>query len=1048
MKKFLPIHVPPYILRLFLQKEFFRRPFFTTCLFFLACQMNAQLITVQGRVLDNSNSAPLQDATITVVSKGISTASGAGGKFSIKASKGEQLLVEHVGYAKTFVTADDSKEVVVQLNIVVQSLSDVVVVGYGTQKRKDLTGAISSIKLENSPLENLPNVNLLDALKGSMPGFDIGAVTNAGGNPSIKIRGQNSVRASNTPLVVVDGVVFIGSFNEINPMDIASVDILKDASSTAIYGSLAANGVILITTKRGKTEKPVIQLNMAEGFQTYTSRPHMLSPEGYIRLRKDRFLADNPGGTYDTSTNMAPYEFEAYKANHTVDWFDEVTRVAPLQNYGGSISGASGRSNYYISGSYMNQKGIVVGDQFHKFSIIGKIESRIADWLRIGLTLNAISKNADGIAADLRTGTIDGPYSYLTVHDRGSLSPGFENFTTQMERYPQGQTTTSNPLWNTQQYNEDRNQNYRSSSFARVDVPWIKGLSYTLNYSLNRWEGHYANFQDENFFVNTMLLNELKDRSLHLKEANGSKQNQNRTDWYLNNLFNYKRGFGDHSFDATVLFERQGQKTENLNISAKDFSGSGTTVLGDNSLEMGNPANYFLNTDFGELYQMAAMARLNYVYKDRYHASFSIRQDGYSGYAEGHKYGVFRAGAVAWTASEEQFVKDNFKFINNLKFRLTYGENGNPSVGAYATFPKINSSNTILLGGTSGRVVYAENLANKNIDWEKTTAFNVGLDFSIFNNILSGTLNFYNSNTTDLLLNRAIPIINGYSSVLDNIGKINNKGLEVQLNSKNYSTRVFSWSTGFNFWLNRNKVVSLYGLDANKDGKEDDDPANGLFIGKSLGANYTYVMDGIIQKNDAKYMAIYGGQPGDIKFKDLNGDGKVDGNDRTIVGYSKPNFTMTLSNTFTYKKIELYFLFNYIAGGGKNNYYIGNNDFAYFPNALYGGGAANWLDKPYWTPDNPSNSVTRINYNNSAYNYGFPKSREFLRLQDVALSYSVPSSILKNIRVSTAKVHISGKNLLTFSSWEGSDPESGTSFAGINGYPVFKIVEAGISLSF
>lgn len=1005
---------------------------------------------LSGSVKD-SKGLTLPGVSVVVKGTTLGTVTDMDGKFTLIAPADAKTLVfSFVGMkSQEFVTTGKTTFNVVMAEETI-GLEEIVAIGYGTSKKRDLTGSISSIKLENSPLETLPNVNLLDALKGSMPGFDIGAVTGAGSNPNIKIRGQNSVNASNAPLVILDGVVFLGSLNELNPMDIASVDVLKDASSTAIYGSLAANGVMLITTKRGKTDKPTVQLNLTGGIQTYTNRPDMLSPAGYIQLRKDRFQADNPNGSYDINSNLAPYELEAYNANHTVNWFDEITRPAALKNYGLSVSGTSDRSNYYFSGNYMDQEGIVVGDQFQKFSVLGKIESQITDWLKVGVNLGVTSKNADGVNADFINGIIDGPYAYKYVHDRGTTSPGFENFPNQLERYPQGQTTTQNPLWNTQQYNEDRNQNYRGATFARIDVPWVKGLSYTFNYSLNRWEGQSANFQDENNFVNTMILNELKDPMSHLKEANGSKQNKSRTDWYLNHLINYKLTTGDHSFDATLLAERQGKKDYAMSINAKDFSATGTSILGVNALELGNSANYQVNTDFRELYQLAYMARLNYVYKNRYHASMSIRQDGYSGYAEGHKYGIFRAGSVAWTASEESFIKNNFSFIDNLKFRLSFGENGNPSVGAFATFPEMDSNSTILLGGVTNKAVYAAKMANKNLDWEKTTALNFGIDFVIFKNKLSGSFDFYNSNTTDLFLGRSIPIFNGFTTVFDNIGKINNQGTEIKLNSNNITTKNFTWSSGLNFWMNRNKVVSLYGLDANKDGIEDDDISSGLFIGKSLGANYTYVMEGIIQKSDAQFMAIYGGQPGDIKFKDLNGDGKIDAtNDRTIVGYSKPNFTMTLSNNFTYKGFELYFLVNYIAGGGSANYYVGNNMYPYFPNALAGGTAASWLNKAYWTPDNPSNTVTRTNYNNSSYNYEFPKSREFVRLQDISLSYNLPVTVLKKTPVSSMKVYVSGKNLMTFSDWEGLDPESGTSFAtGGGGFPVFKIFTLGLNVTF
>lgn len=1006
---------------------------------------------IRGKVTTESGE-PL--AGVSIFEKGTSngTTSLEDGSFSIDISSPEAVLIfTYTGYQRKEITVTSSStDISVQLVKTDNELDEIIVVGYGTQKKKDVTGAIASVKLEDSPLALLPNANLLDALKGSLPGFDVGAVTNAGGNPSINIRGQNSIRASNTPLVILDGAIFLGSFNELNPADIASVDVLKDAAATAIYGSLAANGVVLVTSKRGRSEKPTIQLNANAGYQTYTNRPDMLSPEGYLKFREARFLADNPSNTFDPKTHLALYEYEAYKEGRTIDWFDEVTQLAPFQNHTLSVSGATNRVNYYVSGNYMNQKGIVVGDQFRRYTALAKLDLKITDWLKTGFNFGFTDKNADGIPAHLEYGTISSPYGYMYVHNRDSVAPGFGDFPNQLERYPQGQTTTANPFWRSQEYSEDRNQNYRSISFARIDLPWdwSKGLSYTFNYSINKWEGHGANFQGPEMFVNTMLLPELTNPTLHLVDATGGKSNNSRTDWYLNHLINYNRVFGDHSVDLTLMEEEQSQRRSSMSITARDFSTAGTTVLGVNSLELGNSALYSVNTNYSKLNQMASLARLNYVFRNRYHASFSIRQDGYSGYAEGHKYGIFRAGALAWTASQEPFIRDNVDFIDNLKLRLSYGENGNPSVGAYSTFPTINSSNTILLGGTTQKVVALANLANQNLDWEKTTAFNIGLDFGFFKNRLSGTINYYNSNTTNLLLNRSIPIMNGFNTVLDNIGKVHNKGFEVQLNTQNYSSRDFFWSTGLNFWINRNKVVSLYGLDADGDGTEDDDVSNSLFIGKSLGAIYTYVMDGIIQTDDAEFLAVYGGMPGDIKFRDLNNDGRINADDRTIVGYSKPNYTLTLSNTIGYKNIELYFLFNYIAGGSKNNWYYGNNVYPYVPSTLYAGTVANWLDKEYWTPENRSNSVTRINYNNAAFNYGFPKPREFVRLQDVALSYALPQSLLAKTRISSLKIFASGKNLLTFSKWEGLDPETATTFANLNGFPVFKIFTFGINASF
>ena len=1007
-------------------------------------------LPITGKITSQQGE-PLSGVSVVELgtNNGVTTADD--GTFTINVKdENAVLVISRVGYTSKEISVKNNNYTDIVLMPVENNLDEIVVVGYGTQKRRDLTGSVGSVKMENSPLALLPNVNVLDALKGSIPGFNVGTVTTAGSNPGISIRGQNSISASTTPLIVLDGAIFLGSFNELNPADIASVDVLKDASATAIYGSLAANGVVLVTSKRGRSEKPTIQLNANGGSQTYTNRPKMFSPEGYIQFRKTRFLADNPAATFDPKTHLALYEYEAYKEGLTIDWFDEVTQLAPFQNYTLSVSGATKRVNYYVSGNYMNQKGIVVGDQFKRYTALAKLELKITDWLKTGFNFGFTDKNADGIPANLEGGTISSPYGYMHVHNRDSVAPGFGDFTNQLERYPQGQTTTSNPFWRSQEYNEDRNQNYRSISFARIDFPWewSKGLSYTFNYSLNKWEGHGASFQGPEMFTNTMLLGELTNPTLHLVDANGRKSNTSRTDWYLNHLINYNRIFGNHSIDLTLLEEEQSRRTTSMELTASDFSTAGTTVLGVNSLELGNSALYTVNTGYRKLNQMASLARLNYVYKNRYYASFSIRQDGYSGYAEGHKYGVFRAGALAWTVSEEPFIKNNADYIDILKIRLSYGENGNPSIGEYSTFPRINSSNTILLGGTTQKVVSLSNLANRNLNWEKTTALNIGLDFGFFKNRLSGSINVYNSNTTDLLLRRSIPVMNGFNDVLDNIGKVNNKGLEIQINTENYRTNNFYWNTGFNYWINRNKVVGLYGLDANKDGKEDDDISNSLFIGKSISAIYTYVMDGIIQKDDAEFIAVYGGVPGDIKFRDLNNDGKIDGNDRTIVGYTKPNYTLTLSNTIGYKNIELYFLFNYIAGGGKDNWYLGSNQYAYNPGTLYGGTVANWLDKEYWTPNTPSNSVVRANYNNAAYGYGFPKQREFVRLQDVALSYTLPASLLSKARISSLKVFASGKNLLTFSNWEGLDPETATTYAWVNSFPVFKIFTFGINASF
>ena len=989
--------------------------------------MFAQNMSVKGYVYDKITGEPLIGATVLQKGTQNGVVTDVDGNFVLALPVNGTLVVNYIGY--------ESKEVKVtsavkKLKIAMEEkslvLDEVVAIGYGSAKKKDLTGSIASVRLEDSPRMTLPNMNVLDALKGQLPGFDIGTVTNAGGNPSINIRGQNSIKASNDPLLVVDGVVFVGSWNELNPNDIASVDVLKDASSAAVYGSRAANGVILVTTKRGKSGKPTVRFGATVGFQTPTVKPDMLSPEGYLRLKKDLNISNGASDADLTLENMlTPYEYSAYQEGNIIDWYDECVDMGLSQDYQVSVSGGTEKTNYYISGQYLDQKGVMYNDKFKKFSVTSKVESQVTDWLKIGLNLSVISKNADGVAPDMRNAINNTPYGYKYVR--------FEGFENQMERSPQGHTTTINPLWQTTQFNEDRNQNYRSSAFARVELPWVKGLSYTFNYSLNRWEGHSANFQDERYFMNTLDEGDLYDQTKYLVDANGYKNHSTRTDWFLNHLINYNRTFGNHSIDATLLAERQRQTTTSSKLSAKDFAAAGTTVLGIHALELGNPEKRGVESGKSVLSQLAYMARMNYAYKQRYHLSASIRRDGYSGFAEGNKYGNFFSAAGAWTISNEDFFKDNVKLINYLKLRLSYGQNGNPSVGSYSTFSKMGSG-LYLFGDQTANTSAASGLANKALAWERTGAWNVGFDFSMLNDRLRGNVDYYNSKTVDLLLNRAIPIMNGFQNVSDNIGKVKNWGLEFSLNSVNIET------------MNRNKIASLYGLDGNGDGREDDDIANNLFIGKSLGAVYTFVFDGIIQEDDLEYMAIYGGVPGDVKFKDLNNDGVIDANgDRKIIGYTKPNFTMTMSNTFTYKNFELYFLLNWISGGGKDNYYIANNIYANYVGTFGGGGTANWLDKEYWMPEHPSNKVPRPNYKNP-YGYQFPQRHDFLRLQDLSLAYNFDKELLKKTPIQDLKLYMAAKNLLTFTGWEGQDPETGQAYA--HGNPAMRNITVGVEVVF
>ncbi len=1027
----------------FKKKNFRKVCFLAGLLLFMSNIAFAQTVTVTGHIYDVSDKYPLAGTTVIVQGTKNVVVSDMEGNFTLTAPSNATLEFRYLGYEVLVEPLNGRTKLDIGLRIAENTLDEVVAIGYGSAKKRDLTGAVGSIKLEDSPRALLPNTNAFDALKGQIPGFDVGTATGAGGNPGITIRGQNTLNTQSgaqNPLVVVDGVIFLGSLNEINPSDISSIDVLKDASSSAVYGSQASNGIILITTKRGKTEKPVINLSASTGFQTYTTKADMLGPEDFLQMRRDlRTMNGASPADLELKNLLTSYEYSAYEQNSVYDWFDEATRVAPLQDYNLSVSGAGDRVNYYVSGQFLNQTGVLVGDQFKRINLTSKIESKLTDWLKVGVTLSVTSKNNDGKEADLRNATNSTPYSFKTVQ--------FPDFLGQMERSPQGQVTTINPLWQTQEYNKDRNQNYRSIFMARIDVPWVKGLSYTFNYSLNRWEGHQERFYDERYYMNTLDINDLRDQTKYLVNANGYKEHVTRTDWYVNNIINYNHTFAKkHAVDLTLMSERSEVVQTSSKLSARDFSEIGTTALGVDALELGNSANRGVESGKFREARLAYLARVNYVYDKKYLITASIRQDGYSGYSPGYQYGTFSSLAGAWTISEESFFESLKSTIDFLKVRASYGQNGNSNVDPYTSFPSMSSS-LYLFGNTPAKTQFVNKLVNKAFQWESTGAFNFGLDFGILKQRLSGSVNYYSSITNDLLINRAIPIMNGFANVMSNIGQLENKGFEFQLNSVNIKNHDFSWNSTLNFWLNRNKLVSYGGLDMNGDGKEDDNIANNWFIGKSLGANYTYIFDGIIQNDDAEYMAIYGGNPGDVKFKDLNGDGKIDAtNDRTVVGYEKPNFTMNLSNTLNYKNFQLYFALHWLSGGGNNNYGLANNMYAYLPSTFGGGGSSNWLDKPYWMPNRPSNEIPRPNYSNPL-GYQFPHNYDFLRLQDVSLSYTFDKKWLSKTPLEDLRLNISGKNLLTFTGWEGQDPESKTQFASTS-FPVMKSIVFSLDVKF
>jgi TonB-linked SusC/RagA family outer membrane protein len=1008
---------------------------------FLSTQALAQNTVLNGKVNDATGN-PISGASVRVVGSNKGTLTNDKGEFTLTIAANASLQVSSTNFETKIIAVQGKSNLSIVLAQEATNLSDVVIIGYGSQKKKDLTGAVRRVNLEGSPLSTITNVNALSALQGT-PGVNVGAVVTAGGSPSILVRGQRSLSASNAPLVILDGVIFSGNLNEINTQDIASFDVLMDASAAAIYGSRAANGVIIVTTKVGKAGKPTITFTNNYGVQSWTRKPEMRMGQDFIKWRTDnRRLA----GQADLSVQkvLDPKELIAYNAGQQINWLDEITQFAPLNDVNMSVSGKSDNVNYYVSGSFLNQKGVIDNDQFKKYNIAAKLDAKINRWLSYGLNFYYSARDYSGLLPRMDQATIGTPYAYKWINESKKIldkAPAVANLV--------------NPYWESQY--DDNLEKYTSTriiGYVAADIPYVKGLNFRVNISKNKTETVSGNFRHETYFINPDNAADLAAPTKFLANTYGSMVNGLNNSWEVQNLLTYKKSYLNHNFDALAGYQRDYTAVSTLSTSASDFNSAGTTTLGYYGLHLGNPANQRVRSAFEERSNLGYLGRLNYNYNSKYYFTMNYRKDGYSAFAPGRKFAEFYGGALAYAISEEAFFKKALPVVNYLKFRVGYGQNGNQGIDPYETMANIASGSTVF-GSTSTLFIYQGNLSNLGLSWEKTTTTNFGLNFAMFNNRVTGDLNIYQSQTTDQLLTRSLPSLSGFGSVRTNIGQVDNQGVEASITGVIIEPKTANgirWEATANLWMNRNKVVALTGVDADGNGIEDDDLGNRWFIGKPIGAIYDYRVDGIVQTGDAEYMTKYGAKPGDLKILDINGtkrddglpDGKINSFDRTIVGYVQPRYSWSFANTVSYKNWQFYFNFNAITGGGSENYYNSPNS-TYNLSTFGNNQQQNWLNKEYWTPETPSNTFARPNYSNP-YGYSYPHARTFIRLQDVSLQYALNAKQIEKLKIKGLKFYVSAKNPIVFSNWLGLDPENGGVLGQSN--PVFKTINFGTTLTF
>jgi TonB-linked SusC/RagA family outer membrane protein len=980
--------------------------------------------TVSGTVKDG-NGNPIASAIVTV--KGITATgvtTGEDGSFSLSVPDNATLIVSHVSYESAEIVVGTQSTIDVVLDKSTELLEELVVIGYGTAKKKDVTGSV--VRADISKLRESPNVSLGQALQGTVPGLNVGAVTTAGSDPGISIRGRNSISGGTSPLIVLDGIIYRGSLVDINPSDIESIDVLKDASAAAIYGSQASNGVMLITSRSAKAmSKPVIEYSGTFTLQESTNqnmRP--MDREGFLQLIADRFLEESrtgpdllqPNPNWDVAKHLMDINaVNGYLNGTETDWWNLGTNDRPyIQMHNLSVRGRSELSNYFMSVGLTDQQNLVINDTYKRYNIRLNIETKITTWMKVGMQSFFTLSNWSGVAS---VGSGLPPICAVTDPETGEYIT-----------YPYKMSL--NPALSRQQDNLDKRYNFFGNFYVDVDIPFVKGLNYRLNFSQNLIE-------DKDFTFNPWGSE---------MTGSGNKQNSSQYSWTADHILTYKQTFGKHDINTTLVYGVEKRQYETTNASGSDFAND---ALGYNYLGAANAARQSISSDAWEESSLYTMLRLGYTYNGRYSFTGTLRRDGFSGFGKNNKFALFPSAAVAWRLSEETFVKDNVKWIDNLKVRLSYGSNGNRTVSRYQTLAKMASNNAYLYGDSAPaeKGLYISAMANDNLKWETTNSFNVGLDFSMLSGRLSGYLEYYRSNTFDLLYNINIPVLNnGIGSIPTNIGKLANRGQELSLTGIPVQTKDFSWTVTFNYSRNRNKVVSILGIDNDNDGKEDDLISSKIFMGHSYGVCYDFEQIGMWQIEDHKAGIIPEGFTyGTYKVRDIDDDGKyTSANDRTILGYTDPSYRFSIENVLQYKNWELKVFINSIQGG-KDYYYAQPGSGLANPDNIYQNNTFKW---DYWTPENPNARYRQIGYDPPALGTAYSPyiQRNFIRLQNLTLSYRVPSALLKKAGVNNVKVHVTGTNLFTITDWDGWDPETSTGLGGE--YPLLRTYSIGINFEF
>ena len=1039
----------------------------------LSLPVLAQNAQIKGTVKDAKGEAVI-GASIFVKGTQTGTASDLDGSFSLQVPHGAVLEVSAIGYQGIELPVAGKTTIDIVLSEDTTLLDDVVVVGYATMRKKDVTGSVVQVKAGDRDNEAPGTVQ--DLLR-NVPGMNIGANNTARGGGDIEIRGERSMSAitSSAPMLVLDGMPFYGTLAEINPEDIGQIDILKDASAAAVYGSQAANGVIIITTKKGKQGKPVISFSSKIGLVQMTRRPRMMNGEELLEFERDyqkrQTYGFSPSGEYgpyqsgrvdqpgyydrwddlpagvsvdqwraysgaDASMSNPEVWFrrivpaasqtlvEGYLAGKTFDWDDYATRLGLNQDYTASISGASDRTNYYMSLSYLKNRGVLLGDDYNTFRANMKLTTKITDWLEVSANV-AFSDRSDTDMTILFYNPRGGVSSNNVSQNNPFTSMYYADGT--LNPHPNGETNSSKG------YNYAYNQKYQNEESGTTTLNSILTAKLILPFDIT-----YSFNVSPRFIWGYDRLFTSADHIDYTATQRGVNRDWNKAfEWNLNNTINWDHTFaGKHHFTVTLVQEAERHQTWMDFIRARKIEP--TDALGFHFTSgAGKLESSFGTTD---TYQSGVgyLARLFYSYDDRYMITASVRRDGYSAFGQAVPYATFPSVALAWSFTNEPWFK--WTPMSMGKLRLSWGQNGNRALKdpylalaslatGRAPFGYLDKSGAL----TEMQYLTLDRMANPNLKWERSESYNIALDYGFLKNRITGSIEAYHIITRDMILNRTLPNFTGFSEIAANIGQVSNRGLEISVSSRNMDRPNFKWNTTFNLSYNRNRIDHLY-YEYDENGKELDDIASQWFIGKPISVIWNYDVQGIYQVSEAAEAKKLGLVPGDVKVRNVYTENDriledgtrvpvYDNNDKVFLGDTQAPVLWSLYNNFTFLK-NFDFSFNLASQMGAK--FIDTMYSVYAEDVTLENGL-NFVNRPYWRPDRPYSDWGRINAQMPAgTSGGLLHDRSFIRLENVSLAYNVPKSFISRFGISSLRLNATVRNagVISLDGWKYYDPQT------------------------